>query len=245
MPSSLRRLLWIPVNALQVGLIALWTAGWITVAVLAKVVTRRKRLPMVFARHFWGPGVLALAGARLTVDNPHGIDLGRPYAIVMNHRSFVDIPAAIAGLPADLHFVAKKELERAPFIGWYMKVMGMVFVDRGAGASQGRALEDAARLMEEGGSLAAFPEGTRSEDGEVQTFKTGVFVPAIQAGIPVLPVAIVGAARVMPPRSLSLRPGRITLRVARPIRTESLEVSDRKELAASSREAIQALRAAG
>lgn len=242
MRIAYRRLPWLPVNAVQVALIAIWTAGWITLAVLARTITGRKSVPLELARRFWGPGALALVGARLTVENPHRVDLRRAHLVVMNHSSFVDIPAAITGLPGDLHFVAKKELAKVPFLGWYMKVMDMIFVERGAGRSRDRALGAAAGLLEEEASLAAFPEGTRSQDGEVHPFKTGVFVPAIEAGIPVLPVAIVGAERVLPPRSLWLRPGRITLKVAEPIPTEGLGVGDRRALAETARQAIRSLR---
>ena len=106
-----------------------------------------------------------------------------------------------------LHFIVKEELRRVPFLGWYIAAMGMIFVDR---VARGRAYESvrrAADLIREGRSVVSFPEGTRSRDDSVKPFKPGVFVAAIEAGVPVVPVAILGTGAVLPPGGFRGRAG--------------------------------------
>jgi 1-acyl-sn-glycerol-3-phosphate acyltransferase len=156
-------------------------------------------------RRFWGPSMLRLAGVTLEVTTaklPPG-----PLIFAANHESTLDICVMFACVPRNIRFIAKQELFRLPIFGWYMSKGGHVPVDR---SNRTRALESlrlAGRRVREGTSLIVFPEGTRSQDGLVHPFKKGPFVVAMEAGVPVVPVAISGAGRLNPKAAVSAVPG--------------------------------------
>jgi 1-acyl-sn-glycerol-3-phosphate acyltransferase len=218
-----------------------WTAFWISVALLASVILRSRRVAMGLARWVWAPGLLWAGGARLRVEGLENVDFSTPHFFVANHQSLLDVCALYAALPTALHFVLKKELARVPFLGWYARAMGMVFVDRAARSQAYASIRRTGGLVREGRNVMTFPEGTRSRDGRVGPFKSGVFVTAIEAGIPVVPVAIEGTGRILPARGFRARPGRIVVRVGTPIQTGGLAAADRSALAALARDAIVAL----
>jgi 1-acyl-sn-glycerol-3-phosphate acyltransferase len=229
---------WILVNGLQAVFLCVWSAFWISAALVALAVTLRRDVPLAMARTCWAPALLKFAGARLEVDGLDQVDFRKPHVFVMNHQSMIDIPAAFVALPVNLRFIAKKVLARVPFLGWYMAATGMIFVDRSRGEQAVRSLREAGERIRAGASILAFPEGTRSPDGSILPFKKGPFVVALEAGVPVVPVAIDGAAAVLPFRGFSLRPGTIRVRVGRPIETAGIPREGRDELMRTVREAI-------
>jgi 1-acyl-sn-glycerol-3-phosphate acyltransferase len=107
----------------------------------------------------------------------------------------------------------------------------MVFVDRGDSDAARKSIEQVAEVLRSGACLVAFPEGTRSRSGEIGAFKTGAFVAAIKAGVPVVPVKIEGSAAVLPPDGFSPRPGRVGLIVGPAINSSGLTLEDRRALA--------------
>src|SRR5262245_30850266 len=124
------RLLWPFLNLLQGVCTMVWTAFWVTLALLSRVITRSPRPGLLLARRIWAPGVLAIGSVRLEIEGLERIDWSVPYFFTANHQSWVDIPALFAALPVPLLFLGKAELARVPFLGWYMSAMGMVFIDR-------------------------------------------------------------------------------------------------------------------
>jgi 1-acyl-sn-glycerol-3-phosphate acyltransferase len=237
----MRPLLWSLLNLTQAILASLWSAFCITAALAVLLVTWRRQLPLAMARTMWAPVFLRLALVRLEVVGRQRIDPRQPCVFVANHQSLIDIPVAFAALPSNLHFVVKRELKWIPFVGWYIAAMGMIFVDRrerlGALASVRRAGE----LIRGGRSVIAFPEGTRSRDGTVAAFKAGSLIPAIEAGVPVVPVAIQGAAAVLPADGIRARPGTIRVIIGEPIATSDLELDQRRQLASEARDRVLAL----
>ena len=141
----------------------------------------------------------------------------------------------------DLHFLAKKELARVPFLGAYIRAMGMVFIDRDAPREARASVGRAAELLAAGRNVVSFPEGTRSRDGRLGEFKSGGFGAAIDAGADVVPVALVGTGRVLPPGGFQPRPGTIEVRLGEPISTEDLAVPARLEVARRAQLAVAAL----
>lgn len=238
----LARWAWAALNALQLVFTLGWSAGCITLALLVRTLTGSTRLPLAMARRLWAPGLLLGAGARLSVDLG-GLPFDRPYFFVANHASIIDVPALFRALPTALRFVVKRELGRVPFLGWYISAMGMIFVDRGARSEAIASVRQASTLARDGRSVLSFPEGTRSRDGRVGTFKSGVFLAAIEAGVPVVPVAVTGAGAVLPPSGFRVRPGTIRVAVGRPIETAGRSKEDRGRLAQEARAAVVALRA--
>ena len=124
-----------------------------------------------------------------------------------------------------------RRLAAVPFLGPYIQKMGMVFVDRGERRQTARTVGDAASRLREGWSILSFPEGTRAIAGRLQRFKTASFAAALDAGVPVVPVAVEGAGRVLPRDGFRARPGSIHIRIGEPISTAGLTRDARGELA--------------
>jgi len=234
---GLRRAAWIAYNAVQLVFTLAWTAGWICLALLLRLV-RDERLPLRMAARCWAPGLLGGAGARLQVEGLERVDWTQPLVLVCNHQSVIDACALFRAVPTPLRFVLKEEMTRVPFVGWYARRMGMVFIERGSARSSPQRLRDAVSLVRNGAQLCAFPEGTRSRDGSVGPFKGGVLQVAIAAGVPVVPVAISGSGAVLPAAGFRVRPGVIRLRFGSPIATAGLAVEDRNVLARQARDAV-------
>ena len=221
----------------------LWSLFWIPAALILGTVRRDPSLPLRFARRHWAPGMLWLSGADLRVEGSPDAVADHPAIYVMNHQSSLDIPAAFAVLPVDLRFIAKHTLRKVPFLGWYMSWTGMVFVDRSNSTQAVGSLNAAAERVRCGISLLAYPEGTRSRDGQIKPFKKGPFVLALQAGVPIVPIAIEGSMRCMPAHLRPFRPGIVRMAVGAPIETAGMAMDRRDELVHRTREAVLALHA--
>ncbi len=173
-------------------------------------------LPMWLAKRAWAPSSLWTAGARVEVVRSPELP-GGPLIFASNHESALDIWALVWKLPRIVRFVAKRELFRIPIFGWYLSVGGHVPVDRSHRAQAVRALSRAGALVRGGTSLIVFPEGTRSRDGTVHPFKKGPFVVAMEAGVPVVPVAISGGGRITPKKRIAVHPGSIRIAIGDPV----------------------------
>lgn len=210
--------MWLLKNTVQAVFTALWSAFWISTALITRgLMLGSTRVALAMARFGWGPGLLWGAGAKLQVKGLEHIVPGKPYIVVANHTSMIDIAVVYAAIPINMRFVLKRELAKVPFIGWYAWGMGMIFVDRGNTAKAVDSLKRAAVRVRNGANVVAFPEGTRSLDGRIKPFKKGVFVLALEAGIDILPVAIEGAERVLPRDGFKVRPGVIQVSIAPPV----------------------------
>jgi len=189
-------------------------AGLVTVCVL--VVPRWSNL-LIHAGRLWARSLLAAAGARVRF---HGLERARrhrPCIFIANHQSIVDIWVLLTFLPPNTRFVAKRELFRIPIFGWALAASGCIAIDRGNRSRAIRSLRTAGERIRAGRSVVLFPEGTRSRDGSLKPFKKGAFHLAVQAGVPVVPVAITGSFEVFPPRRLRVRPGPVEVFVESPI----------------------------
>lgn len=217
--SAARRLAWGVHNAVGFVFTLAWTAGWISLALLVLLLTRRRDIALRMAARCWAPGLLNGAGARLVVEGAEAIDWSRPRLLVSNHQSVIDICALFRAVPVPLHFLLKQEMTRVPFVGWYARACGMLFIERDNPRAGPRLRREAAALLQDGHTLCLFPEGTRSRTGLVAPFKGGSFQSAIDAGVEVLPVAIEGAGEVLPPEGFRVRAGVITVRFGTPIPT--------------------------
>lgn len=235
---GLKRLAWAAFNAVQLVVTLIWSAGCISLALIVRAVTGSSHLPLIWAGRLWSPFLLTGAGARLEIRGQENVDWACPCVVVANHQSIIDICVLFRTVPVPLRFVLKRELKRMPFVGWYAHAMGMVFIDRTAGRGTTASLAKARKLLREGAVLAAFPEGTRGGTGELGRFKPGVFQAAIATGVPVVPVAIHGAGKVLPPGVFRVRPGCIRVAVGEPIPTDHLAPEDRASLAERVRKQI-------
>jgi 1-acyl-sn-glycerol-3-phosphate acyltransferase len=167
------------------------------------------------------------------------VDPRRPYVVVANHESFVDI-LLISQLPWEMKWLSKYELFKLPVVGWLMRMANDIPVDRRDRASGAAAMAKCARLLEQHVSVMIFPEGKRSTTGSLLPFRDGAFRLAIQAQVPILPLAVHGAATAL--RTHSWRFGRAVARVQvlEPISTTGLTVDDIAELRDDTRDRIGA-----
>ncbi|MDR3684046.1 MAG: lysophospholipid acyltransferase family protein [Geothrix sp.] len=149
---------------------------------------------------------------------PEAIREGRQSVIFMsNHESQLDPPVLIAALPVPAVYIAKKELQYVPFIGWAAWAAGVIFIDRSDRERAFRSIHDAAQQIRGGKNVVIFPEGTRSRTGQMLPFKKGGFALAQDADVPIVPMATVGGFRVLPSGSLRLRTGPYTVLVGEPV----------------------------
>ncbi|PYR81253.1 MAG: 1-acyl-sn-glycerol-3-phosphate acyltransferase [Acidobacteria bacterium] len=183
---------------------------------------------------------LSLAGIRYRVT---GRDHVPPAAVVFcsNHESNVDPPVLFRALHPQLHILYKAELHKFPIMGAVLDVGGYVPIDR---ENRERAMESIARGAESlraGNSFLIFPEGTRSRTGHLLPFKKGGFIMAIQAQVPVVPVAVQGGRAAMRKGSTIVRPVHVSVRIGEPIPTKGLTVDDRDILIERVRGAIRGM----
>jgi len=148
---------------------------------------------------------------------------GGSYVIVANHQSFLDI-FALCNIAHEWKWVAKKSLFRIPMFGWGLSLTGSISLDRGDTASALAVMAECHRYLAERISVMMFPEGTRSTDGKLLPFKPGAFRLALEAGVPVLPIAVTGTAAGMPKGGFWVRPTTITLRILEPVPTAGLKI---------------------
>ena len=184
----------------------------------------------------WAWLILKTTGVRVRVSGLEHLDPTRSYVVAANHQSIYDIPIVFAALPLQLRIVAKHSLGRVPFLGWHLQRTGHLLVDRtnpGAGI-----LKRMAQLIGAANSLIVFPEGTRSSDGRVGRFKGGIFLLAIDSGIPVLPVSIARSRFVMKKGRLMVCPAEVTLTVHEPIPTTGVTRAGARELAERVRDVV-------
>jgi 1-acyl-sn-glycerol-3-phosphate acyltransferase len=153
----------------------------------------------------------------------------QPYVVVANHQSLLDI-LMLSKLPREMKWVAKESLFKVPWVGWMFRISGDIPVRRGDSESGGAALAKARRYLERGMNVMIFPEGTRSVNRKLLPFKSGAFRLAIEAGVPILPVAVHGAAQGMPKGSPWVRPCRAYARILEPVPTAGLTIEDTARL---------------
>lgn len=165
---------------------------------------------------WWSWLILATTGVRVSVVGLDQLTPGATYVFVANHQSIYDIPVLFASLPFQLRIIAKKSLGRFPILGWHLQRSGHMLVDRRRPDRHG-IFTWATSLPSRGLSLIVFPEGTRSRDGVVAPFKAGSFFPAVQTGISIVPLSVVGSRHVMTKGELTTRPGDVRLIVHAPI----------------------------
>jgi 1-acyl-sn-glycerol-3-phosphate acyltransferase len=182
---------------------------------------------------------LRLAGARLEVHGRDKLPSDRAVVFMANHQSNCDPPALLAVLRPVLVMV-KKEFFRVPILGRGMVARGFIRVDRRNREQALVAVEKGVEALKAGKSFLVFPEGTRSPDGRLQRFKKGVFLMAIRAGAPIVPISVSGGNKIMPKGELAIRPGRVRITFHEPVPTEGFSVEDRQLIIARVRQAILA-----
>lgn len=209
-----------------------------TIAVVGVMFDPTRRLYMWMASYVWGRPLLALGGIKLVVKGGEKLDASKSYIVCANHSSQMDIPVIFAALGIPVRFMAKKSIFYVPIFGWSMWLAGFIPVDRSSSRKARESINEAAQKIKNGPSLLVFPEGTRSPDGEIHSFKSGAFVIAQKAGVPILPVAIRGSHNVLPKDTVRISPGTVEFVIGTPISTTDSNSIDKEKIRQLTKSAI-------
>ena len=197
---------------------------------------------MIATAQRWARSLVAIARVRVKVEGLERIDPKGSYIFVANHLSYMDTPVVLSRIPVQFRFMAKSELFKIPFLGTHLEQAGHISVPLEDPRAAVRTLSLAAQIVRERRiSILIFPEGGRSESGILQDFKEGAAYIAIKAGVPIVPMALVGTREILAMHSKVFRGGPVTLRIDDPIPTEGMKLSDRGELTESIRARVVAM----
>lgn len=179
----------------------------------------------------WARTLLAVSGVGVRVEGLEHIDPDGSYVFISNHLSYMDTPVALANIPVQFRFLAKRGLFQIPFLGQHLSRAGHIPVPREDPRAAVRTMQTAAESIQRKGiSLLIFPEGGRSHNGVLRPFKEGGAYIAIRAGVPVVPMVIQGSREVLPYGGGIVKPGKVVLRILKPIETAGLTLKDRGAL---------------
>lgn len=216
-------------------LIYVYTVVMGTLSLLSSLFDRDGRVQHWFA-HTWSRMILATTFADEEVIGRENIP-SEPAVYAANHSSAFDIPLVYATLPMQFRIMAKIELFRYPFLGWHLARSGQIPIDEKELNLAG--VKKAIKTLKNGMSLMVFPEGGRTRDGHIQHFQSGAFYMAIKAGVPVVPMAIVGAFEVLPMNTFVIHRGKMQFVIGKPISTEGYSTRQMEPLAEKVKAAIE------
>jgi 1-acyl-sn-glycerol-3-phosphate acyltransferase len=177
--------------------------------------------PLHKIARFWGKSILVVSRVKVSVKGLSNIDPSSPYIYMANHQSNFDIPVLLGHLTVQFRWLAKMELFKIPVFGRAMRKAGYISIDRHHRESAFDSLKVAANKIKSGVSVLIFPEGTRSWDGNIQPFKKGGFVMAIDSGVPIVPVVMTGTRAIMPKGKFRVYPGHVRMVIHPPIGTST------------------------
>jgi len=206
------------------------TAFWAMVSVLGSLFSESGRLQH-FCMRRWSRDNLWLSRARVEIEGLQHIDRSRPQLLIANHSGLHDILSLAAHLPIQFRWVAKKSLFHVPFMGWHMRRSGYIPIDRENPREAARSIVSAAQIIQSGINAIAFPEGTRSRNGDLGKFHSGAFALALRTGVPLVPVTLEGSYRVIMPKTLQVNPGVIIrIKIDRPVDVAGYRRSEKQRL---------------
>ncbi|MBI4479074.1 MAG: 1-acyl-sn-glycerol-3-phosphate acyltransferase [Acidobacteria bacterium] len=229
------RSIFISIPWIVLGTIAAATLG------IAALLVMPKSPALDRIKKTWARWILAVAFVSIRVRGSENIASDRTVLYCSNHLSYLDPPALIVALGNPVRFLAKVSLFRVPFLGWAMRCEGDIPIERDHPRAAVRSLDRAAQAARGGTSFVVFPEGGRSLDGKSQPFLSGAFRLAIEAQVPVVPIAIRGSREALRPGSLLIRGGTVQIGIGKPIPTDGLTGRDQEALSRRVEQVIQAM----
>jgi 1-acyl-sn-glycerol-3-phosphate acyltransferase len=222
---SLITLLWWMIAA---PLTALWGFPWTLLT---------GKIDAMYWAALWVARVgVRIAGVRWKLIGLEQLPMTSNYIFMSNHVSNVDPPLLIPLLPRRVTVMVKKELFKLPILGRAMRMADFVPIDRTNRDAAIGSVREAATIVRKGLDLVVFPEGTRSSDGRLLPFKKGSFYLAMDTGVPIVPVTILGTEELLPKGSVLARPGKVSIVFHSPI--DPKEFNDRDELVEAVRKSV-------
>ena len=221
-------------NLVRGPLFFLFTGIFGCISLAASYVEQDGRRQHSIARQ-WARTCLRIAGAPVTVIGRENL---LPLAVyTSNHTSFMDTPVVFSSLPFQFRILAKQSLWKWPFIGWHLNRSGQIPVDEeGAGSIAG--LNRAIRALKSGVPLFIFPEGGRTQHGNLQPFMRGPAYISIRARVPLVPMALIGTYELLPIHTRHFRPRQIKLVIGKAIDPSGYTIRQADELTAALRREI-------
>jgi 1-acyl-sn-glycerol-3-phosphate acyltransferase len=173
--------------------------------------------------------VLRIVGVRVRVEGLENIPAGT-CIFAANHVSNIDPLAFAPHIPRRVAIPLKKELFRIPILSYGMRLAKFIVVDRESRKAAADSLRLSLLYLQQGFSFAVYPEGTRSPDGRLGAFKRGAFLMAVEARVPVVPVSIAGARKLMPKGEWAIHPGEVLIRFGPPVETSDYTIATLRDL---------------
>jgi 1-acyl-sn-glycerol-3-phosphate acyltransferase len=218
--------------------IILATVFFGTISLIVSFFDRTGAVQIRMARA-WARILLAVSGVKVRVEGLDQIDPAGSYVFISNHLSYMDTPVALAYIPVQFRFLAKRGLFQIPLLGHHLSRAGHIPVPREDPRAAVKTMQRAAEVIQQKKiSLLIFPEGGRSHDGILRPFKEGGAYIAIKAGVPLVPLVMIGTRKVLPYGGGIVEPGEVTVRILKPIETRTLSLKDRTEVTHQLREQI-------
>jgi 1-acyl-sn-glycerol-3-phosphate acyltransferase len=177
-------------------------------------------------------------GIRVIAEGKEKIDPNQTYVFLSNHQGNFDGPVLLHVIGRDLRALIKRELMSLPLLSIVFKRIDYIPIERLNPKQSRSGIELGAKLLKEGTSFFAFPEGTRSRDGQLGAFKKGAFIMAITAQVPIIPITILNSREIQPPGQYGIRPGCIRVVIHDPIETKGMTIEERNLLVQLTRDAI-------
>jgi 1-acyl-sn-glycerol-3-phosphate acyltransferase len=230
----------------QMPLMALATAFFGSISLICGLWDRAGRQQHLVARA-WAGLMLRLALAPVEVVGPENFPSATrssnsaPAVYASNHLSYMDTPVLFARLPFQFRILAKQGLWKIPFVGWYLARSGQVPIDSSSPRSAVAGLIRGVAALKSGMPLVVFPEGSRSLSGEMKPMASGAAFMAIRAGVPLVPLALIGTYELLPIHVYALRPRPLKIVVGEPISTQGLTTKEAEALTGRLRSEIERL----
>ncbi|PKN36860.1 MAG: 1-acyl-sn-glycerol-3-phosphate acyltransferase [Deltaproteobacteria bacterium HGW-Deltaproteobacteria-2] len=180
--------------------------------------------------NLWAKSLLLICNIKVKVIGRENLLRGKPQIFMANHQSDFDILIALACIPVQFRWIAKKELFCIPIFGAAMRSAGYIGIDRNNRKEAMKNIDKAVLQIWKGKSIMTFPEDIRSRKDDIKPFKQGAFYLAIESGAPIVPVTIIGSDEIMPQKSLRIIPRPIKLIIGEPIEVNNLNIENRHEL---------------
>ncbi|HEV2646918.1 MAG TPA: lysophospholipid acyltransferase family protein [Acidobacteriaceae bacterium] len=179
-----------------------------------------------FVAHVWARTLLRLSFSPAQLIGREHIPTSGSAVYASNHLSYMDTPVLFGKLPFQFRILAKHSLWKIPFVGWYLNRSGQVPIDSRSSRSAVAGLLRGVAVLKSGTPLVVFPEGARSPDGTLHPMASGCAFMAIRAGVPLIPVALIGTYQLLPIHCYTLRPRILKIVIGAPIPTEGLTTKD-------------------
>ncbi len=209
--------------------VALWSTGYV-VSIVSTIGIKDKEDKYNSIERKFTQISFRLLGINFDVKGLENIPDDEPVIFVSNHQSLIDIKLSIAAIPRNFSFISKDILFKIPILGKYMRTSGHIGIRRSDERKAYGTLSEVIKKLDGGKSIIFFPEGTRSENGELGKFKRGISMVILKSGRKVIPTAIMGSRGYLPKSSILSNPGHrdIGVRVGKPLEFPKVDKEDRE-----------------